>query len=73
MPEINPTSSVTTWPSSRAINSSQSGKHSPKQNQKNKKDNEINDEVVDSLNDKGLNPKKRSPGSNMNSHIDEYA
>lgn len=71
MAEINPTSSVPVWPSNRVVNSSQSGKHSPKQQQK--KDNDFNDELIDSSEDNELNPKKKSPGNNMNSHIDEYA
>lgn len=69
MAEINPTSSVPTWPSNRVVNSSQSGKHSPKQQQKHKNDNEQNDDSVDTE----LNSKKKSPDSRMNSHIDEYA
>ena len=69
MAEINPTSSVPTWPSNRVVNSSQGGKHSPKHQQKHKNDNEQNDEPVDTE----LNSKKKSPGNQMNSHIDEYA
>lgn len=72
MADISPISSSTNWPSTRAVNSSYNGKHSPNQHQKHKKDNESDDDSVGNLNDSGLNPKKKPPDSSINIHIDEY-
>lgn len=81
MAEISSTSSVTVWPSTSVVHSSDSGKQSLKQNHKDKKNNEPGNELGNgsadnldsSLDDSSENPKKKSSTSIMNSHIDEYA
>ena len=66
MSEIRPTASIQNWPSNRVVNPNQSKNHSSDEQHKNQHEPEDDEHETE------LNPKKRSPNSGINLHIDEY-
>ena len=69
MSEIGTTNS-STWPVNRVVPPTSDAQHSPKRQ---KKKQSKNNQSKDIVNEDNVNPKKKPPGSGLNTHIDEYA